>query len=507
MNEDKMNRENGENTQDFNATQNSGWGETSQEEKKDQMAQSISQAAEQQAQTEQKPAFISDQAQPVNQTSAQETSGGWGYAQNQAASPNQGGWNQTAQQGDAQNTGSAPSYHSYGQARSTYDTQGIYGGKPRQPRAPKEHRPGGKKRVARFFKGVGALVLVAAVSVGSTVGYLKWIGYEPSKGTSSNSSGNTTSGTKVIYQPTYKEDALTSAQIYEENVSSVVAITSQLSNGSGVGTGIIMREDGYIITNDHVVADALSITVRTYDGTEYEAQVVGTDEKTDIAVIKIDADGLKAATFGDSDQLVVGEPAVVIGNPLGLEFANTMTQGAISSTSRDIQIGNYIMNVIQTDASINPGNSGGPLFNSLGEVVGVVSSKINTSEAVGIGFAIPSNTALKVANDFIEYGAVQDRPMLGVTVEQINSYYGQMQGIAAGLRVAEVVEGGAAQQAGIQSGDYIVSFNGEEVTTLSELNYAKDQCKVGDTVKVGLVRNGKEITVDLVLKDANQLDT
>ena len=126
---------------------------------------------------------------------------------------------------------------------------------------------------------------------------------------------------------------------------------------------------------------------------------------------------------------------------------------------------------------------------------------------MGIGFAIPSNTALKVANDFIEYGAVQDRPMLGVTVEEINSYYGQMQGITAGLRVAEVVEGGAAQQAGIQAGDYIASFNGEEVTTLSELNYAKDQCKVGDTVKVGLVRNGKEITVDLVLKDANQLDT
>ena len=501
MNEDKMNRENGENTQNFHTASSGGWGEAGQQEKKDEMAQSISQAA-QQAQTEQKSAFISDQAQPVsqpdseNQSSAQTAAGGW--SQERSQSGYQGGWNQSAQ-----NAGATPSY---GQARSAYDTQGIYGGKPRQPRAPKEHRSGGKSRVGRFFKGVGALVLVAAVSVGSTVGYLKWMGYEPSKGTNSSSSGNTTSGTKVIYQPTYSEDSLTSAQIYEENVSSVVAITSQMSNGSGVGTGIIMKEDGYIITNDHVVADALSITVRTYDGTEYEAQVVGTDEKTDIAVIKIDADGLKAATFGDSDQLVVGEPAVVIGNPLGLEFANTMTQGAISSTSRDIQIGNYIMNVIQTDASINPGNSGGPLFNSLGEVVGVVSSKINTSEAVGIGFAIPSNTALKVANDFIEYGAVQDRPMLGVTVEEINSYYGRMQGITAGLRVAEVVEGGAAQLAGIRAGDYIVSFNGEEVSTLSELNYAKDQCQVGDTVEVGLIRGGQEITVDLVLKDANQLD-
>ena len=309
----------------------------------------------------------------------------------------------------------------------------------------------------------------------------------------------------MVYQPTYSEDALTSAQIYADNVSSVVAITSQLPNGSGVGTGIIMKEDGYIITNDHVVGDAVSISVRTYDGNEYEAEVIGSDEKTDIAVIKIKATGLKAATFGDSDELVVGEPAVVIGNPLGLEFANTMTQGAISSTSRDIQIGSYIMNVIQTDASINPGNSGGPMFNSRGEVVGVVSSKIKTSEAVGIGFAIPSNTALKIANDFINYGAVQDRPMLGVTVEEINAYYAQMQGVETGVRVAEVVRGGAAEQAGIKVGDYITKFNGDEVTTISELNYAKDKCQVGDTVKVELNRQGEKVTVDLMLKDANQL--
>ncbi len=359
-------------------------------------------------------------------------------------------------------------------------------------------------RAKGFFKGAAALALVAAVSVGSTAGYLRWAGYQTG-GNSGQTDNVGSGGTKVVYQPSYSEDSLTAAQIYESNVSSVVAITTQMSNGSGVGTGIIMREDGYIITNDHVVADALNITVRTYDGKEYEAEVVGTDEKTDVAVIKIQAEGLKAAKFGDSDQVVVGEPAIVIGNPLGLEFANTMTQGSISSVSRDIQMGNYVMNLMQTDASINPGNSGGPLFNSRGEVVGVVSAKIKTSEAVGIGFAIPSNTALKVAQDFINFGSVQDRPMLGVTVEEINPYYAQMQGVETGVRVAEVVRGGAADLAGLEVGDYIAAFNGSPVSTISELNYAKDKCKVGDTVKVELRRQGEKVTVDLVLKDANQL--
>lgn len=383
-------------------------------------------------------------------------------------------------------------------------SQPYYGASPR-PYEPKQkakaHKPG---RMKGFFRGVAGLVLVAAVSVGSAAGYLHWAGYRPGSTNGADSSAGS-GGTKVVYQPAYSEDSLTAAQIYESNVSSVVAITTQMSNGSGVGTGIIMREDGYIITNDHVVSDAVKITVRTYDGKEYDAEIIGTDEKTDIAVIKIQASGLKAATFGDSDQAVVGEPAIVIGNPLGLEFANTMTQGSISSVSRDIEMGNYIMNLMQTDAAINPGNSGGPMFNSRGEVIGVVSAKIKTSEAVGIGFAIPSNTALKVAQDFINFGSVQDRPMLGVTVEGINAYYAQMQGVEMGVRVAEVVRGGAADLAGIEVGDYIASFNGAEVTTISDLNYAKDKCKVGDTVKVELRRNGETLTVDLVLKDANQL--
>lgn len=439
--------------------------------------------------------------------------GGWGVsssrkeekAQAEPAGQSSGEGSQGAQPatplaGQASQPAAGPSYGQQEQ-NSYYNTQGIYGGSAKPPREKKPRQP--RRWVKPFFKGVGALVLVAAVSVGSTMGYLHFTG--AGRSSQSGNTGSTTSGTKVVYQPTYSEDSLTAAQIYADNVSSVVAITSQLPNGSGVGTGIIMKEDGYIITNDHVVADALQITVRTYDGEEYQAQIVGTDEKTDIAVIKIDATGLKAATFGDSDELVVGEPAIVIGNPLGLEFANTMTQGTISSTSRDIEINNYIMNVIQTDASINPGNSGGPLFNSRGEVVGVVSSKIKTSEAVGIGFAIPSNTALKVANDFIEYGAVQDRPTLGVTVEEINSYYAQMQGLQTGVRVVEVVRGGSADLAGIQAGDYITKFNGEEVTTISELNYAKDQCQVGDTVEVELNRSGQTLTVSLELKDANQL--
>jgi len=365
-----------------------------------------------------------------------------------------------------------------------------------QRKAKKSHR---QKAVA---KTIGLVALTAAVSVGSTFGYLQYSGV---LNQASNSSGSGATTSKVVYQPTYSENSLTNAQIYADNVASVVAITCQTPTGSGVGTGIIYKEDGYIITNDHVVGDALSITVKTYSGDEYQAKVVGSDEKSDIAVIKIDAKNLKAATFGDSDEIVVGEPTVVIGNPLGLEFANTMTQGAISSTSREIEMGSYIMKVIQTDASINPGNSGGPMFNSRGQVIGVVSSKIVTSEAVGIGFAIPSNTALKVVDDFIQYGAVQDRAMLGVTVQEINDYYAAMQNVKAGVRVEEVTRGGAAEEAGIQAGDYIRKFNGKEITSISQLNYEKDKYKIGDTVDIVLERNGKEVTVKLVLKTAQQV--
>lgn len=522
MNEDRKNTTSGENNyhdNGFGAPSDGGWGVSREETRPSQPVEQAPQGTAQplygqpsyekpvyeqpaaQTPAEQEAQAASPMGQPSNgqpiseQPAAEGRQAGQAEPLRQAQSP----MSQPMPQQPAYPAPHNPAYHYTPQGQNAYNTQGIYGGGQRQPREKKHHE---HKYVKRFLKGVGALVLVAAVSVGSTIGYLHLSG----TGDSGNGGGNAgAGGTKVVYQPTYSEDSLTAAQIYADNVSSVVAITSQLPNGSGVGTGIIMKEDGYIITNDHVVGDAVSISVRTYDGNEYQAELIGTDEKTDIAVIKISATGLKAATFGDSDELVVGEPAIVIGNPLGLEFANTMTQGAVSSTSRDIQIGSYIMNVIQTDASINPGNSGGPMFNSRGEVVGVVSSKIKTSEAVGIGFAIPSNTALKIANDFISYGSVQDRPMLGVTVEEINAYYAQMQGVEMGVRVAEVVRGGAAEQAGIKVGDYITQFNGEEVTSISELNYAKDQCKVGDTVKVDLKRQGEKVTVDLVLKDANQL--
>ena len=365
---------------------------------------------------------------------------------------------------------------------------------------------------------VAALCILASGSIGYAAGVLNTaVPQSVQSGTQTTLpavSSDSTGASTVAANSGSTGDALSVTEIAARVADSVVEITTESTQydtfmgqyvSEGAGSGVILSSDGYIVTNNHVIEGASTINVTLRDGTSYPATLVGTDSQGDIAVIKIDATGLKAATFGDSDELVVGEPAIVIGNPLGLEFANTMTQGTISSTSRDIEINNYIMNVIQTDASINPGNSGGPLFNSRGEVVGVVSSKIKTSEAVGIGFAIPSNTALKVANDFIEYGTVQDRPTLGVTVEEINSYYAQMQGLQTGVRVVEVVRGGSADLAGIQAGDYITKFNGEEVTTISELNYAKDQYQVGDTVEVELNRSGQTLTVSLELKDANQL--
>ena len=286
----------------------------------------------------------------------------------------------------------------------------------------------------------------------------------------------------------------------------MVAISTYLNQGGyqqaiGTGTGIIMSEDGYIITNAHVIEDGNQIMVTLNDGTEYQAQVVGSDSKVDIAVIKVEATGLTAGNFGDSDSLVHGEPAIVIGNPLGMDFAGTITDGIISSTSREVKIDNYIMNLLQTNAAVNRGNSGGPLINCRGEIVGVVSAKISVDDVEGIGFAIPINTALNVANDFIEYGYVKNRPMLGISVEVVPELYAQFYGSQPGLKVVSVQDGSAADLAGIMPGDRIIFFNGTEISTSAELDYEKDKYNIGDTVKITVLRENQEITLDLTLME------
>ena len=364
-----------------------------------------------------------------------------------------------------------------------------------------------KNSTGKFLKSLAVFALFVAFTVTVSFGsvYIYTEHFAPAS-QSNNSTTQNTSQNTVTYLPTSTSDSLTTPQIYEKTINSVVAISTYLNQGGyqqaiGTGTGIIMSEDGYIITNAHVIEDGNQITVTLNDGTEYQAQVVGSDSKVDIAVIKVEATGLTAGNFGDSDSLVHGEPAIVIGNPLGMDFAGTITDGIISSTSREVKIDNYIMNLLQTNAAVNPGNSGGPLINCRGEIVGVVSAKISVDDVEGIGFAIPINTALNVANDFIEYGYVKNRPMLGISVEVVPEQYAQFYGSQPGLKVVSVQDGSAADLAGIMPGDRIISFNGTEISTSAELDYEKDKYNIGDTVEITVLRENQEITLDLTLME------
>ena len=364
-----------------------------------------------------------------------------------------------------------------------------------------------KNSTGKFLKSLAVFALFVAFTVTVSFGsvYIYTEHFAPAS-QSNNSTTQNTSQNTVTYLPTSTSDSLTTPQIYEKTINSVVAISTYLNQGGyqqaiGTGTGISMSEDGYIITNAHVIEDGNQIMVTLNDGTEYQAQVVGSDSKVDIAVIKVEATGLTSGNFGDSDSLVHGEPAIVIGNPLGMDFAGTITDGIISSTSREVKIDNYIMNLLQTNAAVNPGNSGGPLINCRGEIVGVVSAKISVDDVEGIGFAIPINTALNVANDFIEYGYVKNRPMLGISVEVVPELYAQFYGSQPGLKVVSVQDGSAADLAGIMPGDRIISFNGTEISTSAELDYEKDKYNIGDTVKITVLRENQEITLDLTLME------
>lgn len=257
----------------------------------------------------------------------------------------------------------------------------------------------------------------------------------------------------------------------------------------GSGSGIIISEDGYIVTNQHVIDGATEIVVILNTGDEYTASLVGADEKSDIAVLKIQANGLTAAVIGDSDALQVGDLAVAIGNPLGQEFAGTVTAGVISAVNRTMTVDNKKYNLIQTDAAINPGNSGGALVNCYGEVVGINSVKISTTGVEGIGFAIAMSEAKPIIDDLINNGYVSGRPLVGITASATGS----------GLLVRSVSEGSGAQKAGIAVNDLIVKADGKVVKSVDELNEIRDAKKAGDTMQMTIIRDGELINVNVTL--------
>ena len=394
-------------------------------------------------------------------------------------------------------------------------TPPVHPVQPQDAQPPKKKKKFNGKRVVR-----SAVALVLAAAMGFAGGFVgaKFGGsgkvviqqVAPSS-TADSASGSDSS----ITAASSSGSSLTTEQVADLVSPSVVVITTeqvvysqwswygQNQVESGAGSGVIISSDGYILTCAHVVDGASNITV-TINDKDYTATLVGEDTTSDIAVIKIDADGLTPATVGDSDSLKVGQNVMAVGNPLG-ELGGTVTGGMISALNRSVTIQGSssvnTMSLIQMDASVSPGNSGGGLFNMNGELVGIVNAKSSSSDAEGLGFAIPINDAIKVAQELLENGYVTGRPYLGITYLAVTDAQTASQlGVNAyGVYVVEVVKGGPAEKAGLQAGDRIVSVDGTEIASKDDLGTLMQKHAAGDTLSITIARDGQMQTVNVTL--------
>ena len=394
-------------------------------------------------------------------------------------------------------------------------TPPVHPVQPQDAQPPKKKKKFNGKRVAR-----SAVALVLAAAMGFAGGFVgaKFGGsgkvviqqVAPSSTASSSDSADSS-----IAAASSSGSSLTTEQVADLVSPSVVVITTeqvvysqwswygQNQVESGAGSGVIISSDGYILTCAHVVDGASTITV-TIGDKDYTATLVGEDTTSDIAVIKIDADGLTPATVGNSDSLKVGQSVMAVGNPLG-ELGGTVTGGMISALNRSVTIQGSssvnTMSLIQMDASVSPGNSGGGLFNMNGELVGIVNAKSSSSDAEGLGFAIPINDAIKVAQELLENGYVTGRPYLGITYLAVEDAQTAAQlGVNAyGVYVVEVVKGGPAEKAGLQTGDRIVSVDGTEIASKDDLGTLMQKHAAGDTLSITIAREGQMQTVNVTL--------
>ena len=381
---------------------------------------------------------------------------------------------------------------------------------------PKKRRKHSGGRIAR-----SAVALVLAAAMGFAGGFV---------GARVGNAGN-----KVVIQQVERTDSsaasgtavassdMTTSQVSEMVSPSVVVITTeqvvysqwswygQNQVESGAGSGVIISSDGYILTCAHVVSGASQITV-TIGDTDYTATVVGEDDTSDVAVLKIDATGLTPATVGDSNSLSVGDSVLAVGNPLG-ELGGTVTSGIVSALNRSVTIqgtsSTNTMSLIQMDASVSPGNSGGGLFNMNGELIGLVNAKSSSSDAEGLGFAIPINDAIQVAQDLLENGYVSGRPYMGITYIAVTDAQtaAQLNVNAYGVYVVDVVQGGPADKAGLKAGDRIVSIDGTEIAQKDDLGTLMQQHTAGDTLSITVARDGQMQTVSLTLGEKNASNT
>lgn len=286
-------------------------------------------------------------------------------------------------------------------------------------------------------------------------------------------------------------------------VEGQMTIFGTAQSSQAEGSGIIISKDGYIVTNNHVVDGASKVTVILNTGTENEAKLIGKDSQTDLAVIKIEPkEELTVASLGDSNNLEVGERVVAIGNPMGLEFFGSVTEGIVSAVNRTITVDNRTMNLIQTDAAINSGNSGGALINRFGEVIGINSVKVSTTGVEGMGFAIPSSEAKPVIADLLEHGYVKGRPVIGISTRDVSEYLAKTYSWPQGVQVMEVTSE-AAKNAGFQQGDIITEVDGQKVTDTEELNKIKNTHNPGDTLKMTVYKyaTGKTETLSVTLSE------
>lgn len=383
------------------------------------------------------------------------------------------------------------------------DAQQTQQSQPTAPATPpKRHRNFSGKKIA--LRAV-SLVLVAAVAFGG--GYLGvYVGSQTIQPASSGAPAAPTPGSTLSAG---SSSDLTG--VANKVAPSVVVVTTEMlqTNGiwgqyvtSGAGSGVIMSEDGYIITNNHVVSDATNIKVVLYDDTEYDATLVGTDRQSDVAVLKIDAKGLIPPAIGNSDQLAVGQNVLAVGNPLG-ELGGTVTNGIISALGRQVNVEGTSMTLLQHNAAVSPGNSGGGLFNEKGELIGIVNAKSTGNNAEGLGFAIPINDAMNSFNSIRENGYVTGRAALGVTVVAITDPKTAAQaGVATpGVYIQSVAEGGAADKAGLEAGDRFVIVEDVVIESTSDLTNLLSSHSVGDEITVQVARGRKPITTKVVLDE------
>ena len=299
---------------------------------------------------------------------------------------------------------------------------------------------------------------------------------------------------------------LTLQEIYVKCIPSVVSITAQGLGGASTGTGVILTEDGYIVTNHHVIENGQRISVQLTDDRVCEASLVGADKASDLAVLKIQAENLESAEFGDSDALRVGDSVVAIGDPLGVEYRGTMTDGIVSAINRNVNVNGRPMNLIQTNAALNSGNSGGPLINSCGQVIGINTMKIgaftNSAGVEGLGFAIPSTTVKDIVEQIISQGYVSGRPWLGISGESISLFYQRYYRLPSGLYISAVASGSNAAKAGITEGDILISVDGNKIYSQSDLDTLLYHYSAGDTVTIVIYRGGYTMQADIQLEEA-----